>query len=147
MGLEFFEKAVAYQQQYLRPGMKVTNAFQTNGTILNDDWCAFFKQHNFLVGISIDGPEDLHDAYRKDKAGEPSFQRVKEGFYLLQKHAVEFNIMATVHAANAKHPLDVYCFFRDELGAQFIQFIPIVERDNKSGYQKGNKIILAKLCN
>jgi uncharacterized protein len=140
MGLDFFERAVAYQQQYAPPGMRVENAIQTNGTLLDDAWCAFFKQHGFLVGISIDGPQALHDAYRKDKAGKSSFGRVMRGLELLQKHAIEYNILACVHAGNAAYPLEVYRFFRDEIGAHFLQFIPIVERVNKTGEQKGNKV-------
>jgi uncharacterized protein len=102
---------------------------QTNGTLLDDEWCAFFKQHNFLVGISIDGPQALHDAYRVDRKGRGTFARAMEGLSLLQEHGVEYNILCTVHAANGNHPTDVYRFFRDEAGAQFVQFIPIVERE------------------
>lgn len=140
MGLDFFDRAVRYQRQFARPGTKIHNTLQTNGVTLDDDWCRFFKQHHFLIGISIDGPRKLHDAYRVDKGGQPTFDRVMAGLELLKKHKVDFNILATVHAANADHPLQVYRFFRAELGARFIQFIPVVERDNQSGYQEGDQV-------
>ncbi|RME43341.1 MAG: anaerobic sulfatase maturase [Chloroflexi bacterium] len=128
MGLEFFRRAVRYAEKYRKPGQRIRHSLQTNGTRLDDAWCAFFKDHDFLVGISIDGPRELHDAYRVDKGGRGSFGRVLEGYELLRKHAVDVNILCTVHAANQRYPLEVYRFFRDELGARFLQFIPIVER-------------------
>jgi uncharacterized protein len=140
MGLNFFRKAIEFQSKYARPGMRVENAFQTNGTLLDDDWCIFFKENDFLVGISLDGPPELHNRYRKDKGGADTFNDVLRGLALLKKHEVDINILCTVHAANAEHPLEVYRYFRDTLGAKFIQFIPIVERDNKTGFQTGNKI-------
>jgi len=140
IGLHFFRKAVEFQRKYARPGKRVENAFQTNGTLLDDDWCIFFKENNFLVGISIDGPPELHNRYRKDKGGADTSNDVLRGLALLKKHDVDFNILCTVHAANVEHPLEVYQYFRDKLGVQFIQFIPIVERDNKTGFQTGNKI-------
>jgi uncharacterized protein len=127
MGLPFFERAVELQREYAKPGMRIDNAFQTNGVLLDDDWCRFFHDNGFLIGLSLDGPRHLHDAYRVDKGGQPTFERVMRGVRLLQKHRVEFNVLTCVHAANADHPLDVYRFLRDEVGAQFIQFIPIVE--------------------
>jgi uncharacterized protein len=140
MGLDFFETAIEFQKKYAPPGMKVENTFQTNGTLLDDRWGAFFKEHSFLVGISIDGPPDLHNTYRKDKGGNPTFEKVLSGLEILKKYSVDFNILTTVHAANAEHPLQVYRFLRDDLEANFIQFIPIVERDHNKGEQKGNKI-------
>jgi uncharacterized protein len=140
MGLEFFEKAVRFQKKYARSGQKISNALQTNGVSLTDEWCKFFKAYNFLVGLSIDGPKQLHDAYRHDKGGKPTFDRVMKGLELLKKHKVEFNALTTVHAANAPHPLDIYRFLRDEVGIAFIQFIPIVERDNQTGFQEGSKV-------
>ena len=101
---------------------------QTNGTLVDDEWAAFFKEHNYLVGISIDGPRALHDAYRIDRKGEGSFDDVLRGWNCLRRHGVDVNILCSVHAANAGHPLEVYRFFRDELQAQYIQVIPIVER-------------------
>ena len=101
---------------------------QTNGTLIDDEWAAFFKQHNYLVGLSVDGPRELHDAYRINKKGKGSFDDVIRGWNCLRKHNVDVNILCTIHAANADHPLEVYRFFRDELQAQYIQLIPIVER-------------------
>lgn len=129
MGLDFFQRAVELQKKYAQPGQKIHNTLQTNGTLLEEAWCRFFKQHNFLIGISLDGPQTLHDAYRVNKGGVGSFDQVMQGWQLLQEHGVETNILCTVHAANQEHPLAVYRFFRDVLKAQFIQFIPIVERD------------------
>ncbi|MBN1681640.1 MAG: anaerobic sulfatase maturase [Anaerolineae bacterium] len=137
MGLDFFRQAIVFQQQYKKPGMVINNAIQTNGTLLDDEWCAFFHEQNFLVGISLDGPPDLHNVYRHDKGGRPTHTRVMQGIRLLQKHRVAFNVLTCVQAANAPYPLDVYRFLRDEVGAQFIQLIPIVERDNTTGYQEG----------
>jgi uncharacterized protein len=139
MGLDFFRLAVALQEKYRRPGMRVHNALQTNGTLLTGEWCAFFREHGFLVGLSLDGPRALHDAYRLDKGGQPTFDRVMAGLALLKRERVEFNILTTVHAANAGHPLEVYRFLRDEAGTQFIQFIPIVERipDDAAGGPAG----------
>jgi uncharacterized protein len=140
MGLDFFRLVVELQQQYQKPGVRIYNTLQTNGTTLNDDWCRFFHTHDFLIGLSLDGPRDLHNAYRVDKGGRPTFDKVMKGLRLLQRHRVEFNILATVHAANANHPLQVYRFFRDKVGARFIQFIPIVERDNETGCQENNQV-------
>ncbi|MBN1584317.1 MAG: anaerobic sulfatase maturase, partial [Anaerolineae bacterium] len=139
-GLDFFRKAVALQAKYCKPGIRILNALQTNGTTLDDEWGAFLHAHNFLVGLSLDGPREMHDAYRQDKGGKPVFDRVMQGLRLLQKHEVEYNILTTVHAANAGHPVELYRFLRDEAGVQFMQFIPIVERDNETGFQEGEKL-------
>lgn len=136
MGLGFFQRAVELQQKYKPAGMRIYNTVQTNGVLLDDDWCRFFRQHGFLVGLSLDGPQELHDAYRIDKGGRPTFKEVMAGLERLTKHAVEFNILACVHAANADYPLEVYRFLRD-VGTRFVQFIPIVERDNDTGFQEG----------
>jgi uncharacterized protein len=133
MGLDFFERSVEFATKYAPPGMHVEYSIQTNGTLLDDAWCAFFREHNVLVGLSIDGPRALHDAYRVDKGGRPTFDRVLAAARLLQQHQVDFNILTTVHAANADHPLEVYRFMRDELGVQWLQLIPIVERVNADG--------------
>jgi len=129
MGIDFFKKAIKFQNQYKKDGMKIYNTIQTNGTLLNDEWCQLFLENNFLVGISIDGPQELNDTYRVDKEDKSTFDRVINGLKLLKKHGVEFNILATVNRTNADHPLEVYKFFRDELGVKFIQFIPIVEQN------------------
>lgn len=140
MGLDFYRQAVAYQQKHKKNGMRIFNALQTNAVTLDDEWCQFFKENDFLIGASLDGPQALHDAYRVDKGGAPTFERVMQGINLLQKHGVEYNILTTVHAANADHPLELYRFMRDEVKTQFLQFIPIVERDNETGYQEGNAV-------
>lgn len=140
MGLEFFRRSILYQEKYRRPDMTIQNTMQTNGTLLDDEWCEFFHDNNFLIGLSLDGPKKLHDAYRVDKTGRPTFDKVMKAARLLRKHKVEFNILTTVHAANGDYPMDVYRFLRDEVKANFIQFIPIVERDNDTGYQEGDKV-------
>lgn len=127
MGLDFFRRAVELQQKY-RPGhMRITNSFQTNGTVLDDEWAAFLKEHSFLIGLSMDGPRDIHDANRVDKGGKPTFDRVLAALRLLQKHGVEHNILCVVNRTNSTQGASVYRFFRDE-GVEFIQFIPAVER-------------------
>ncbi len=128
MGLDFFRRSIAYQEKYRPPAATILNTIQTNGTLIDDEWAAFFKQHNFLVGISIDGPREMHDRYRVDKGGHPTFDKVMRGLRALQRHGVEFNVLTTLHAANAGHGREVYRFLRDECGARFIQFIPIIER-------------------
>ena len=128
--LSFYKKAVELQKKQAG-GRQIDNSIQTNGTLLNDEWCAFFKENNFLVGISIDGSQDFHDEYRRDKMGRPSFHRVMKGIQLLQKHGVEFNCMAVVNDYNVDYPLEFYGFFK-EIGCQYIQFTPIVERLHKN---------------
>jgi uncharacterized protein len=140
MGLDFFRRAVEATKKSARPGMQVENTLQTNGVLIDEDWCRFLRDNNFLVGLSLDGPKFLHDVYRKDKQGGSVFDRVVHSVRLLQKYDVEFNILCTVNAANSQHPMEVYRFFRDELRTPYLQFIPIVERDNETGYQDGNKI-------
>lgn len=140
MGLDFFRRSVELQKKYQKPGTRIENTFQTNGILLDNEWCRFFHKNNFLVGLSLDGPKELHEIYRKDKGGRGTFDRVLAAARLLQKHSVEFNILCTVNRKNADHPLEVYQFFRDELEVHYIQFIPIVERENETGYQEGNTV-------
>lgn len=128
--LSFYRKAVELQKKHAR-GRHIDNSIQTNGTLLNDDWCKFFKENNFLVGISIDGPQEFHDEYRRDKMGRPSFHRVMKGIELLKKHGVEFNCMAVVNDYNVDYPLEFYRFFK-EIECQYVQFTPIVERLRKN---------------
>src|ERR1017187_3196666 len=128
MDLDFFRRSMELVEKYSKPGQRVEHTIQTNGTRLDDEWCAFFKQHNFLVGLSVDGPRELHDKYRVDKGGRGTFDQVMRGWNSLKKHGVECNILCTVHAGNVEHAVEVYRFFRDDLGARFMQFIPIVER-------------------
>ncbi len=140
MGLDFFRRSVELQKKYQKPGVRIENTFQTNGILLNDEWCRFFHENHFLIGLSLDGPKELHDTYRKDKGGHGTFDRVMKAVRLLQNHKVEFNILCTVNSKNAEHPLEVYRFFRDDAHAQYIQFIPIVERENESGFQEGHTV-------
>ena len=117
MGLDFFQRSIEYVEKYRKPAQSILHTMQTNGTLLNDEWCAFFKEHNFLVGLSVDGPKEMHDAYRVNKGGDGSFDQVMRGWETLHRHDVEVNILCTIHAANADHPLEVYRFFRDQLQA------------------------------
>ena len=139
MKLEFFEHAVELVEKYRRPGQVVQQTFQTNGLLLDDDWCAFFKKHKFLVGLSVDGPRELHDTYRLNRKGEGTFDLVMRGWQFLRKHGVEFNILCTVNAANQDHGRTIYRFFRDELGAKWLQFIPIVERTTAENMDIANQ--------
>jgi uncharacterized protein len=128
LGVDYFRQVVQLQQAHLPAGKQVQNAIQTNGTLLDDGWASFFKENNFLVGISIDGPESLHDGYRVDKGGHASYADVVRGLRLLQAHGVEYNILCTVNALNVTEPVRVYEHLK-ELGGRYLQFIPIVERD------------------
>lgn len=127
--IDFYKKALTLQKKYAR-GRRIDNVIQTNGTMLTDEWCEFFAQNNWLVGISIDGPQEYHDHYRLTTTGNPSWQKVMHGIELLKKHHVEWNAMAVVNAYNADHPLEFYHFFKDN-GCQYLQFTPIVERLTK----------------
>jgi uncharacterized protein len=140
MGVDFFRCALALADDLRRPDQRLQHTIQTNGTLLTAEWCTLFAEHRFLVGLSIDGPAPLHDAYRVDKRGAPTFDKVRRGWDLLQEHSVDTNILCTVNAANQDHALDVYRYFRDDLGARHIQFIPIVERDNDTGFQEGDTV-------
>jgi len=124
--ISFYKKAIDLQKKYAQ-GRTIDNCIQTNGTLLTDEWCRFFKENNFLVGVSIDGPQEFHDEYRKNKQGQPSFAKVMKGIELLKKHGVEYNAMAVVNDFNADYPLDFYHFFK-EIDCHYIQFTPIVER-------------------
>ena len=128
MGLDFFRRSIELERKYARAGQRVVNTLQTNGTLLDDEWGAFLKEHEFLVGLSVDGPRPVHDTFRVDKRGRPTFDRVMQGLDVLKRHGVEWNAMTTVHSANADRGREVYSFLRDELGATFVQFIPIIER-------------------
>ena len=139
MGLDFFRRSVELAEKYKRPGMAVNYTMQTNGTMLDDEWCTFFKEHNFLIGLSVDGPKEIHDTYRVNKGGAGSFDQVMGGWELLKKHDVDFNVLCTVHAANADRSVEVYRFFRDELEAEFVQFIAIVERATEESLPDANQ--------
>lgn len=126
-GLDFYRKAAAFQKKYCPPGKKILNGIQTNGTLLSDEWCRFLSDERFIVGISIDGPEDLHDKFRKTKDGKGTFTKVLKGFDLLIMHGIEPEILCVVNSVNSHHPLAIYDFFR-HLGISYITFIPLVEK-------------------
>jgi uncharacterized protein len=138
MGLEFFRMANTLARKYLPRGAALEHTIQTNGTLLDDEWCEFLHEYGFLVGLSIDGPQAMHDAYRVNKAGDSTFAHVIRAARLMQRHKVEFNVLCTVHDANVTQPLEVYRFFRDEIGTQFVQFIPIVERSTPETVEIAN---------
>ena len=126
LGVDYFRQLVEIQKKYAN-GKRIENAFQSNGVLLDDDWACLFKENNFLIGLSIDGPRELHDTFRVDKGGQPTFDRVMRGLETLKRNKVDFNTLTTVHRGNADHPLEVYRFLK-ESGSGFMQFIPIVER-------------------
>jgi uncharacterized protein len=140
MGIDFFRRAVELAERVKRPGVQLEHTMQTNGTLLDDEWGEFLAAHGFLVGISVDGPRELHDRYRVDKKGRPTFDRVVAGYDVLRRHHVDVNVLCAVNRVNADHPLDVYRFFRDELEARYLQLLPIVERDNDTGFQEGDTV-------
>jgi len=139
MGLDFFKKAVAFQKKY-SGGKRIDNAFQTNGTMLNDEWCIFLRENNMLVGISIDGPEQNHDHYRRTKSGAPTFKRVMRGIELLHKHKVEFNTLSVVNDYNVSMATETYRFLK-QIGSGFMQFLPVVERISESRDDNSLKLI------
>ncbi len=127
MGLPFFRKVIELQKKHVPEGRRISNDLQTNGTLLDDEWCAFLAAHGFLVGLSVDGPRDLHDAYRVTKGGASTFDQVFAAAQKLRAHGVTFSVLTVVNRKNARSPLEVYRFLRDELGAQYMQFLPCVE--------------------
>jgi uncharacterized protein len=139
LGLEYFEKVIALQKKY-QGNKKIDNAFQTNGTRLTEDWCRFFSRNNFLVGISIDGPAPVHDRYRKNKAGKPTFDEVMKGIKLLKRFRVEFNTLTVINNANAGQPVEIYRFLK-KTGSKFMQFIPIVERISQEPTAEGLTLV------
>jgi uncharacterized protein len=139
MGLDFFRRAVELVDELRRPNQVVHHTIQTNGVLVDDRWAAFFAEHGFLVGISIDGPREMHDRFRVDTRGHGSFDRVVRGLRCLQAHDVDVNVLCTVHAGNAHAPLEVYRCFRDDLGLRFMQFIPVVERATETIVELANR--------
>lgn len=133
MGLDFFRRSVEIADECAPRGTSVSYTMQTNGTLLDEEWCDFLRDSRFLVGLSLDGPREMHDAYRRDRQGRPTFDKVVKAACLLQERGVDVNILCAVNTANAGHPLEVYRFFRDEMGIEWIQFLPIVERINEDG--------------
>ncbi|AVT80773.1 anaerobic sulfatase maturase [Rhodopseudomonas palustris] len=147
LGLEFFQKVVELQRRYAKPGQRIENDLQTNGILLDAGWAEFLKEHRFLVGLSIDGPRELHDRYRVNKGGAPTFDKVMAAATVLRKAGVPFNTLTCVHRFNAERPLDVYRFLRRELDSTYIQFIPIVqargfETDAPAVYDTGHMPII-----
>ena len=130
LGLPFFHKVVELQKKYQKPNQRIENDLQTNGTLLNEEWYEFLRDHKFLVGLSIDGPRDLHDHYRVTRGNRPTFDKVFNAAKMLHRYGVPFNTLTCVHRYNARKPLEVYRFLRNELGSTYIQFIPIVEPKN-----------------
>lgn len=126
LGIAFFRKVVELQKRYAN-GKRITNSLQTNGVLIDEEWCAFLAENQFLVGLSMDGPKKIHDNYRVDRAGKPTFKKVYRALKLMQSRGVEFNVLACINRESSAKPLEVYRFFRDE-GVRFIQFIPVVER-------------------
>ncbi len=139
LGVDFFKKVVELQNKYAN-GKKIENGFQTNGVLLSDEWCEFFNENGFLLGISIDGPEELHNKYRLGKSGRPSFGKVMRGLECLKKHEVEFNTLTVVQRDNSHYPLEVFRFLKD-IGSRYMQFIPIVERISRDSTQSGLKLV------
>jgi uncharacterized protein len=140
LGLDFFRRTIEAEKKYVRPGQRAANSIQTNGILIDESWCRFFRDNGFLVGLSLDGPRECHDAFRRDKGGKSVFTKVVRTARLMQKQAVEFNILCTVNSANSRRPLEVYRFFRDELGVRYVQFIPIVERQGEPGDRDGPRV-------
>ena len=138
MGLDFFERSIELVEQHRQPWQQVQYTIQTNGVLIDERWAAFFKEHDFLVGLSVDGPKEIHDTYRVDTRKQGSFDRVMAGYEHLRSADVDVNVLCTVHDANQDHGVDVYRFFRDEMGVRFIQFIPIVERATEELLQIAN---------
>ena len=126
-GIEFYRKVVALQQKYAKPGQKIENDLQTNGTLLDEEWCGFLREHQFWVGLSIDGPRKFHDQYRVCKLGRPTFDKVMNALKLLQRHGIRYNTLTCVNRFNARNPVDIYKFLRDEVGSKRMQFAPVVE--------------------
>jgi uncharacterized protein len=127
LGMEFYQRALEFQAKYQRSGLVIENTLQTNGTLLNDDWCEFFHDHKFLIGLSVDGPPSLHDVHRVHGGGGPTSKEVINAAKLLRKHKVEFNTLTVINRVNAQHPLQVYNFLRNVIGSRYMQFIPCVE--------------------
>lgn len=130
IGLDFYKKAVQLIKKYKKPGMIIEQTMQTNGTYLTKEWCDFFRENNFLIGLSIDGPRDVHDVFRKDKSGKSVFESVVSAVRMMQECHVDFNLLTTINSANVDRPLEIYKFLKDDLGGKFIHFIPVVEHDN-----------------
>jgi uncharacterized protein len=142
LGLEYFRKIVALQRKHRRPGVQIRNGIQTNGTLLDEEWCRFLTAEGFGVGLSLDGPQDLHDAYRLSKKREPTHEQAMRGYRLLQKHRIPFDILCVVHDRNVRQPVEVYRFFK-EIGANYLGFLPLVEV-GPDGFSVSNRTVPAE---
>lgn len=140
MGLDYYKTALDLQRKY-GSGKRITNSFQTNGILLNDEWCTFFKTNNFLIGISIDGPESIHDVYRLNRGGQGTFSKVMRGIDLLKKHRIEFNTLTVINNINSAYPKEVYSFLK-KIGSKYMQFIPIAERIASGVHNKDLALVL-----
>ena len=132
IGIDFFRKAVALQKKHLPAGKKILNGIQTNGTLIDEEWCEFLARENFYIGLSIDGPKDLHDHYRVTKGQKPTHAQAVRAFHLLRRHKIHVDLLCVVHDLNVRHPTAVYRFFKD-IGGQYLQFLPLVERSDGGG--------------
>lgn len=139
LGIPFFQRVLELQRRYAA-GKTIENSFQTNGTLLDDTWGEFLARNRFLIGLSVDGPEEIHDSYRVDKGGNPTFARVMRGLNILKKHGVEFNTLTVIHRKNSYRPLDVYRFLK-QIGSKYLQFIPVVEQLAEQPDAKGLVLI------
>ena len=143
IGLEYFQKIVALQHKHQPPGRRITNGIQTNGVLLTEEWCRFFAAENFAVGLSLDGPQALHDIYRVTKGQKPSHKQVMQGYRMLRQHKLPVDILCVVHDQNVQHPLQVYRYFK-EIKAQYISFIPLVERQGMASGEVGPRTVPAE---
>ena len=139
MGIDFYETALRLQEKYAE-GKQIENSFQTNGLLINEEWCRFFSDNHFLVGISIDGPEHLHDVFRRTRSDKPTFHKVIKAIELLVKHRVEFNTLTVINNINAEHPMEIYYFLKS-MGSRYLQFIPVVERVSAGEQVSGLKLV------
>lgn len=142
LGVEFFRKAVELQKKHLPAGKKIINGIQTNGTTLDQEWCDFFAQETFYIGLSLDGPQDLHDHYRVTKGQKPTHKQVVQAFQMLRRHKVHVDLLCVVHDINVKHPIAVYRYLK-EIGGQYLQFLPLVEKPEKPGDPAGSRSVPA----
>ncbi len=140
-GIDFYQQAISLQKQYAG-GKQIFNSFQTNGLLINEQWCKFFSENNFLIGISLDGPKKFHDHNRKMKGDQPTFDQVLHAIDLLKKYKVEFNTLTTINSFNSSYPVEIYKFLKD-IGSQYIQFLPVVERIAQSATEDGLMLVNA----
>lgn len=139
MGIDFFRMSVELVNKYKSPDQRILHSIQTNGVLIDEEFAKFFKENNYLVGLSVDGPKEMHDEFRVNKGGKGTFEQVMRGWENLVKYKVEFNVLCTLHSANIEKPIEVYRFFRDEMKAEYLQFIPIIERATEETLSVANE--------